>query len=638
MNKKALSLILGFLLITGIQSIACTNFLVTKGASTDGSTFITYAADSHVLYGELYFWPTADYPAGTMSDVYEWDTGKFLGKIKQVEHTYSVIGNMNEHQVSIGETTYGGRPELSLTRPGQIIDYGTLMYVTLQRAKTAREAMKIMAELLDEYGFYSVGESFSVADPNEVWIWEMIGKGGIFKIEKSKARAVKAILPSNLYKVFLKEVLKKEFYSQGLLNKAIAEAFKKADPKISEENIKKYTKQLAALTSKEWENGAVWVARLIPDGYISGHANQARITTFPQSDKNNWFDKNQTTFHSSDVVSFARGRGWFNGNDKDFSFSDTYAPVGFGGARFCEIRVWSFFKSVNSKMDKYLPYASGVDIQHGDNGYANNRMPLWIKPDKKIAVHDMMNFMRDHLEDTEYDMTKDLGAGPFGNPYRWRPLTWKVDGVAYCNERATATQQTGFSFVSQMRSWLPAPIGGIHWFSVDDAASTVYFPMYCGATEVPFAYKEGNGSMMEFTNKAAFWVFNQVSNLVYTRWNYIHPEVHKKQQALEEKYIATVAGIDKIAADYYKSDKEKAIEFITDYSCQTGDALVIEWKMFYQQLFPRFMDGNIKEANEIPEGQTYTPCKVNQPGYSKEHYKNIIKDTGDKFKVHGAAH
>lgn len=636
MNTKAFSFLIGLFLLGGIQSIACTNFLVTKGASTDGSTFISYAADSHVLFGELYFRPAKDYPAGTLMDIYEWDTGAFLGKIKQVAHTYSVIGNMNEHQVSIGETTYGGRDELSMGRPGQIVDYGSLMYITLQRAKTAREAIKIMAELLAEYGYASSGESFSVADPNEVWIWEMIGKGGTFKI--SKAKDAKAILPANIYKVFAKDVLSKGFYSQGLLNEAAVAAFKKADPNITEENIKTYIAKLAEITDKKWDNGAVWVARLIPDGYVSAHANQARITTFPQSAKNDWFNKNQTTFHSPDVVSFARERGWYKGEDKDFSFSDTYAPVGFGGARFCEIRVWSFFKSVNSTMDQYLPYAAGVDIQHGANGYANNRMPLWIKPDKKIGAHDMMNFMRDHLEGTEYDMTKDFGAGPYGNPYRWRPLTWEVDGVAYCNERATATQQTGFSFVSQMRSWLPDPIGGIHWFSVDDAASTVYFPMYCGATEVPFGFKEGNGSMMEFTNKAAFWVFNQVSNFAYTRYSAIHPEISEKQQALEEKYISSVAGIDKVAADMYKTDKAKAIEFITDYSCQTGDALVQEWREFYGHLFTRFMDGNIKEPAEIPAGQFYTPAKVSQPGYSKEFYKEIVKDTGEKLKVHGATH
>ncbi len=556
-----MSSLLVVMLLGATSTFACTNFLITKGASTDGSTMISYAADSHVLYGEMYFFPAKDHAAGSMLDIYEWDTGKFLGKIKQVPHTYSVVGNMNEFQLSIGETTYGGRKELSKFHSG-IMDYGSLMYVTLQRAKNAREAIKVIAELFEEYGYYSSGESFSIADPNEVWMMEMIGKG-------------------------------------------------------------------------EGEKGAVWVARLIPDGYVAGHANQARITTFPIQKENDWFNKEQTTFHSMDVVEFAKKKKWYKGKDKDFSFSDTYAPVDFGGARFCEIRVWSFFKDVKSGMDVYLPYVTGKDIQHDKTGYASNRMPLWIKPDNKISVHDVMNFMRDHLEGTELDMTKDFGAGPFGNPYRWRPLTWKVDGATYCNERATATQQTGFSFVSQMRSWLPDPVGGIHWFSVDDAASTVYFPMYCGSTDVPESFREGNGSMMEFTNKAAFWVFNQVSNLAYTRYSYIHPEIKKKQQEMEKKYIASVNVIDKAAAELYKANPELGLDFITGYSCTTGDALTTEWKKFYKYLFTKYMDGNIKVAAEVPEGQYYTPAKVEQPGYSEEMYRQIVKDTGDKLKMVG---
>ena len=424
------------------ESNACTNFLITKGASTDGSTMITYAADSHTLFGELYYRPAADYPEGAMFDVYEWDTGKFLGKIPQVRHTYSVVGNMNEHQVAIGETTYGGRKELH-HQPSATVDYGTLMYVALQRAKTAREAIKVMTDLVAEFGYYSEGESFSVSDPNEVWIFEMIGKG-------------------------------------------------------------------------EGEKGAVWVARKVPDGYICGHANQARITTFSYQKKNDFTSTTQDTYNSQDVISFARKKGYFKGKDKDFSFSDTYAPVDFGGARWCEMRVWAMFRSVNSNLDQYADYAKGI-VKKGANDYAVNRMPLWIKPDKKISVHDVMNLMRDHLEGTEFDMTKDIGAGPFGLPYRWRGLSWKVDSVEYGNERATSTQQTGFSFVAQSRSWLPNPIGGIFWFSVDDAASSVYNPMYCGMTRVPETYAVGNGNMVHFSDNAAFWVFNQVSNFAYLK-------------------------------------------------------------------------------------------------------------------------
>ncbi|PKQ69620.1 dipeptidase [Labilibaculum manganireducens] len=547
---------------------ACTNYLITRGASTDGSNMITYAADSHVLYGELYFRPAADWPEGTMIDVYEWDTGKLLGKIPQIPHTYSVVGNMNEFQVAIGETTYGGRSELG-SQEGAVIDYGSLIYLSLQRSKSAREAIKVMTELVETYGYYSSGESFSISDANEVWILELIGKGN-------------------------------------------------------------------------GEKGAVWVARMIPDGYVSGHANQARITTFPlegktsiSSDKmDKIFNPEVQNIYAKDVISFAKEKGYYpkEGKNKDFSFSDTYAPVDFGGARFCEIRVWSFFNDVKEGMDQYFDYCKGK-IEHDDKGYATNRMPLWIKPDHKLNVLEVMDFMRNHLEGTDLDMSKDMGAGPYGNPYRWRPLTWKVDGVTYCNERATATQQTGFSFVAQSRNWLPDAVGGINWFGVDDASSSVYFPVYCGITRVPETFAVGNGKMMDFTSKSAFWIFNQVSNFAYTRYNVIHPEIAVKQKALETKYLAFTNIIDLAAEGMFKNNKATAIEFLTDFSCNQGNNLVAEWKDFYGYLFAKFMDGNIKEK----DGDNQNP-KVNQPGYSEEFYKTIVKTTGDKLKVVGNAH
>ncbi|MBE9468771.1 MAG: C69 family dipeptidase [Bacteroidetes bacterium] len=549
-----------FSLLMNSELNACTNFLITKGASTDGSTMITYAADSHTLFGELYFTPAADYSEGAMYDVYEWDTGKFLGKIPQVSHTYSVVGNMNEYQVAVGETTYGGIKQLH-HQPNALIDYGSLMYLALQRAKTAREAIKVMTELVAEFGYYSEGESFSISDPNEVWVVDMIGKG-------------------------------------------------------------------------DGQKGAVWVARLVPDGYVCAHANQARITTFPFQKVNDFTSKTQNTYNSADVISFARGKELFKGKDKDFSFSDTYAPVDFGAARFCEIRVWAMFRAVNSKMDKYFDYAKGI-VKKGKNGYATNRMPLWIKPDKKVSVHDVMNLMRDHLEGSELDMTKDIGAGPYGLPYRWRGLTWKVDDVQYCNERATATQQTGFSFVAQSRSWLPNPIGGIFWFSVDDAASSVYTPMYCGMTRIPETYAVGNGNMLKFSENSAFWVFNQVANFAYLKYNVIMKDVRKKQNLLETKYIAYTPAIDKAAVELYNSNKELACEFITDYSVTQGNNTVKEWKEFYQFLFLKYKDGNeMKEENGVfktnGSGQAAGP---NQPGYPEWWYREIIKQTGDQFKV-----
>jgi len=559
MKKTILILVTG-LMIAGIAlpiANACTNFLITKGASKDGSTMITYSADSHVLYGELYYWPERNWEPGTMLEVYEWDTGKFLGTIPQALHTYNVVGNMNNQQLAIGETTYGGRRELSSEG---IIDYGSLIYITLQRAKNAREAIKTMSELVDEYGYCSSGESFSIADKNEVWIMELIGKG-------------------------------------------------------------------------PGKKGAVWVARRIPDGYISGHANQARITTFPLADGKNSitskelekiFDPDVETVYAYDVIDLAREKGWYNGRDKDFSFSDTYAPVDFGAARFCEARVWAMFNRVNDKMGEYLNYAMGEDL--------SERMPLWIKPDQKVSVHDVMELMRDYYQDTPMDMSEDIGAGPFASTVRWRPMTWEVNGENYFNERATSTQQTGFSFVAQCRSWLPDPVGGIFWFGVDDTYYTVYSPMYCGMQSVPHSFAVGNGDIMTFSNDAAFWVFNQVSNFAYHRRMPVEDDIKNKQYELEKGYIEETAVIDKIATELFNTDPALADKYLTDYSVKAGNNTVSQWKDFYGFLFTKYMDGNIKEKTEVPEGYKYTTPRLSQPGYSKEWYEIIVKTTGDKFK------
>jgi dipeptidase len=534
----------------------CTNFLVTPGASVNGTSMITYAADSHVLYGELYFRPSADYPPGAMLDVIEWDTNKFLGRIPQLSHTYSVVGNMNEHQVAIGETTYGGRSELRDSTA--IIDYGSLMYIALQRARTAREAINLMGELVAEYGYCSEGESFSIADPNEVWIMEMIGKGT-------------------------------EMVTQG------------------------------GRTHNKYK-GAVWVAVRIPDGYVCGHANQARIRQFPLDDAEN-------CLYAPDVIDFAREKGYYEGTDKDFSFSDTYAPVDFSGARFCEIRVWSFFKEINSGMDAYFNYVKGEDLE--------NRMPLYIKPNRKLSVKDMMNFMRDHLEGTELDMTKDAGAGPFGLPYRWRPLSWEYDGKMYVNERATATQQTGFSFVAECRPIKPDWMGGIFWFGVDDAAATTYVPMYCGMTRVPESYAVENGDLLTYSETSAFWTFSWVSNFCYLRYNVMMEDVRKVQSELEEKYITEVPAIDAAAAVLYETNPEMAREFITNYSVSMGNYTVQRYKALGQFLLVKYIDGNIKkEENGVflrtPEGY---PVGPDQPGYSEQWKEMVVKDTGKKLRM-----
>ena len=559
--KKLFALLLGILL-TGLLpeqiTNACTNFLVTKGASKDGSVMITYSADSHVLYGELYFWPAKNWPTGTMVDIYEWDTGKYLGKIPQKAHTYSVVGNMNEHQVSIGETTFGGRPELADSTG--IVDYGTLIYFTLQRAKSAREAILTFSQLVTDYGYASSGESFSIGDANEAWILELVGKG------------------------------------QG-------------------------------------KKGAVWVARRIPDGYISGHANHPRITTFPLADGiksittkqlDKIYNPEVETIYAYDVIDVARSYKWFEGQDKDFSFSDTYAPLDFSGARFCEARVWSGFNMVNSSMGQYLDYAMGENLK--------NRMPLWIKPDNKLGPKDVMGMMRNYYQGTPMDMTKDVGAGPYGSTVRWRPMEWKVDGVTYIHERAISTQQTGFSFVAQSRSWLPDPVGGIIWFGVDDTYYTVYSPMYCGITKVPETFAVGNGDIMTFSDNSAFWIFNQVTNFAYTRTRLLIGDLQKKQSELENGYMAETVNIDKSAEALYKKSPAEAVKYLTDYSIKSGNNTVKQWKKLYQFLFVKYVDGNVKEVQTVPKGYKYMVPKLSQPGYGDEWNRIIVKNTGDKFK------
>ncbi len=553
--RKKISVIAFFILIGSGYSWACTNFLITKGASVDGSTMITYAADSHNLYGELYFQPATDHPDGATREIHEWDTGKFLGMIPEMAHTYSVVGNMNEFQVAIGETTFGGRKELG-SQSGAIMDYGSLMYVALQRAKTAREAIKVMTDLVEKYGYYSSGESFSIADPDEVWILEMIGKG-------------------------------------------------------------------------EGEKGAVWVAVRVPDGYISGHANQARITTFPLNDT-------QNCMYSKDVISFAREKGWFDGINKDFSFSDVYAPVDFGGARFCEARVWAGFNKVADGMDQYTNYVKGLVAYDTTTSFATNRMPLWIKPNKKLSVKDVMEMMRDHFEGTELDMTQDLGAGPHRLPYRWRGLTWEVDSIEYCNERAISTQQTGFSFVSQSRSWLPDAIGGILWFGVDDTYSTCYAPMYCGITEIPECFAVGNGDLLNYSETSAFWIFNTVTNFAYLRYDAMIEHIRERQAEIEGKFIAHTPEIDQAAKLLHeKQGPDKAREFLTQYSVNEANNMTAAWKELSHYLIVKYIDGNVKkeENGEFLRNEYGLPASPDFPGYPEWWYEAIINSTGDHFKV-----
>lgn len=581
-NRILAAAFLGAAMLVVSTADACTNFLFTKGATKDGSTMITYAADSHTLYGELYYRRAADYPAGTMIMLVEWDTGEKLFEIPQAAHTYSVVGNMNEHQLAIGETTYGGREECWKSKV-KGIDYGSLIYITLQRAKNAREAIKTMTELVATYGYCSEGESFSIADPNEVWILELIGK---------RAEPVNAATAKKL----------------------------------------KY----------KYTDGAVWVARRIPDGYVSGHANQARITQFPMEGKkfskakgkglhsvissahmDYIFEPEVECVYSADVVTYARACGWFDGKDEEFSFCDTYAPLTFSGLRGCDARVYAMFNRVASGMQRYEKYAMG-DAKA-------ERLPLWIKPDNKLDVHDVMTLMRDHYEGTSMDMTKDLGAGPFQCPYRWRPMGFEVDGQSYVHERATSTQQTGFSFVAQCRSWLPSKVGGIIWFGVDDTYSTVYCPMYCGITEIPLCFREGNGDMLTYSETSAFWLFNRVTNFVYSRYSDMIVDLQKVQANLEKTYISDVQKFDARAA---KSEGEALTRQLNDFSGRQAARMMKEWNDLDKYLLVKYMDGNVKKEKDGKFERTSTGMSAmpNQPAYRPEWYRMIVRDHGDVIR------
>ena len=527
-----------------VTAFGCTNFIVTKGASTDGSVMVTYAADSHGLYGALYKYNPTKRAAATMP-VYEWDTGKYLGDIAQARVTYATVGNMNEHSLIITETTYGGRGELF--DPQGKIDYGSLIYITLQRAKTAREAIGVIVELANTYGYASSGESFSIADADEAWIMELIGKGD----------------SSN-------------------------------DPS---------------------RKGIVWVARRIPDGYVSAHANQARITTFPLNDKEN-------CLYAPDVISFARKQGYFTGADADFSFCDAYAPLDFGAMRGCEARVWSFFRTVADNMDQYVDYAMGYNKA--------NRMPLWVKPRVKVAPKVVFDAMRDHYEGTPMDMTKDLGAGGHACPYRWRPMYWKVDGVEYCNERATATQQTGFWLCGQARKGKT----GILWFGVDDAATSCLTPIYCNTTEVPATLSEQSGTMLRYSPNSMFWLFNRVTNFAYMRYDMISADIRKVVDEWETKRLAEVEEVDARVASLSPKKQQKEL---TAYTLATAQAMFDRWSELDGYLLVKYVDGNVKVENEkgfVDNGNGRDiPEKILFPGYNEKWKRAVAADNGEVLKV-----
>ena len=525
---------------------ACTNFIVGKKASADGSVICTYNADDYGLFINLCHYPAGTHSKGTMRKIFNWDTNKYQGVIPEAPQTYNVIGNINEFQVSIAETTYGGREEMEDSIG--ILDYGSLIYLALQRSKTAREAIQVMTTLAQTYGYNSGGETFTICDPNEAWIMEMMGKGPGSK-------------------------------------------------------------------------GVVWVALRVPDDAICAHANQSRITKFNMNDKAN-------VLYSKDVVSFARSKGWFTGKDKDFSWRDTYAKPTFGGRRFCDARVWSFFNHFANDFDKYLPWALGKDKDAED-------MPLWIVPNKKVSVQDVMVCMRDHYENTPLALdSSSVGGGVWEMPYRPTPLRFKVDGKNYFNERPVSTQQTAFSYVAQLRSWLPREVGGVLWFGNDDGNMVAYTPIYCGNTTQAECYNTPGADAVTFSDKNAFWVCNWVSNMVYPRYNQMFPTLKEVRDSLENSYFANQLAIEKQAVALYNTDKAKAISLLNQYSNDKAQQMLHHWKNLAVRLIVKFNDMTVKPEKDgvfvrTPEG---TGAAVKRPGFSNAFARKLIKETGDKYE------
>ena len=549
--------------MSATSSYACTNFLVGKKASVTGSTMISYAADSHQLYGELYYTPASDHPAGAKRQIIDWDSQKPLGEIDEVAHTYRVVGNVNEWQVTVAESTWGG--DLALMDSTGIVDYGSLIYIALERSRTAREAIEVMTSLVAKYGYASEGETFSIGDPNEIWVMDMIGKG-----------------PSN--------------------------------------------------------KGAVWVARRIPDDCISGHANQARIHQFPQSRKlnkaRNCYVSGDTCMYSADLISFARQCGKFSGEDKDFDFAATFGEKDYTAFRGCDGRVWSFFNRFAQGMERYFPF---VDMQCSANCPQDSILPLYVRPDRKLSHRDVQNAMRDHFEGTPWDMTQDVGGGPFHCPYRWRPMVWTVDGQEYVHERAVATQQTGFVFVSEMRGWLPREVGAKTWFTVDDANTAVFCPIYNNILEAPECFRVGNGDLLTFSWTSAFWMNNWVAQQVYARYQPMMEDVSRVRDALEDRFDQQQDSIDTQAVQLLQRSSAAATAFLSAYSAEESNAVTAQYKDLAVYLLVKYMDGNVKREAEgepghflrTPYGVAVSPA---HPKYSDDFYRAIVRERGDEIK------
>lgn len=548
LTAKALAAVALLAAAVTADSSACTNLIAGKGATTDGSVMMSYSADSHNLFGFLHHSPAARHPKGAMRKITDWDSGKPLGEIPQVAETYNVVGNMNEHQLAIGESTWGGREELADTTGQSVMDYGSLIYVTLERARNAREAIDVMTDLVEKYGYASEGESFTIADKNEVWVMEMIGKGA--------------------------------------------------------------------------EKGAVWIAVRIPDNAISGHANEPRIRKVDLKDKEN-------VRYAKDMIKFARKRGYFTGKDQDFSFADAFAEHDPSTRRGCDARVWSYFRRFNDGADQYFAWV---------NADSNEPMPLYIIPDRKVSPEGMQDAMRDQFQGTPYDMTQDVGAGPYHVPYRWRPMEYEVDGKKYLMERAIATQQTGWSFVSQSRDWLPDPVGGVFWFGTDDTNTSVYMPLYCGMTEVPAELAQGDVNTFDINSN--FWVNNIVANEAYHRYDMMIPDIRKVQNKLEKGFFEQVKANDpKLKAMVEAGDMDAYRNAVNALGAQDAKEATDRYRDLAVYLFVKFMDGNRKKTDadgNFIKSQYGVPVYPEFPGYDKKYYENIVKESGDHFLIKSA--
>ena len=549
MNKIFASALMAVAMLGSVsEAEACSNFIVGKKASVDGSVMCSYSADDYGMFQYLCHYPAAKHAKGEMRKIFDWDSNKYYGEIPEAAETYNVIGNINEWQVTIGETTYGGREEM-VDSTG-IMDYGSLIYVALQRSKSAREAIKVMTTLANTYGYNSEGETFTICDPNEAWIMEMMGKGAGSK-------------------------------------------------------------------------GAVWVALRIPDDAICAHANQSRIGKFNMKDKKN-------VMYAKDVVSFARSKGWFKGKDADFSWKMAYAKPDFSGRRFCDARAWAMLNHFYD-MSPYLDWALGKNPDAQD-------MPLWVVPNKKVSVKDVENVMRDHYEGTPLSVAdgSDIGGGIWEMPYRPTPLMYKVDGKQYFNERPVSTQQSGFVFVSQMRSWLPREIGGVFWFANDDANMAAFTPVYCSMTERPECYNTPGADALHFSKKNAYWVCNMTSNMVYPRYSLMFPTLKEVRDSLDNSYFAAQAGVEKKAQELYAQNPQTAVKYLNDYSVEKAQQMLARWNQLFEFMVVKYNDMIIKPTDKngtfkkTPYGLGATPVR---PGYPEKFAKQLVKQSGDKFLV-----